>query len=133
MMHIRRVLALAVAVAVFGSASSALVAQQNNQQRKDQEKRSEQEQQDIQAMVRLVDAVMMGQQPAPTDIGITWEYNHFVKGSDGSTYIPFTVTIDRSKLANPSFAMYVRVVSKTPAAAPAPAGTGAKKDDARVV
>ena len=134
MMSIRRVLALAFAVAVVGSASSALAAQQNNQQRKEQEKRSEQEQQDIQAMVRLVDAVMMGQQPAPTDIPITWEYNHFVKGSDGSTYIPFNLTIDRSKLANPSAAMYVRVVSKTPAAAPAAAaGKGDKKDEARVV
>ena len=128
MMTIRRVLALAVAAAVFGSASPALVAQQNNQQRKDQEKRSQQEQQDIQAMVRLVDAVMMGQQPAPTDIGITWESNHFVKGADGSTYIPFNLTVDRSKLANPAAAMYVRVVSKTPAAAP----TAANKDQ-RVV
>ena len=131
MMTIRRVLALAVAAAVFGSASPALVAQQNNQQRKDQEKRSQQEQQDIQAMVRLVDAVMMGQQPAPTDIGITWENNHFVKGVDGSTYIPFNLTIDRSKLANPAAAMYVRVVSKTPPAAPAAASKDAK--DQRIV
>jgi hypothetical protein len=74
----------------------------------------------------------MGQQPAPTDIPITWEFNHFVKGSDGSTYIPFNLTIDRSKLANPATAMYVRVVSKTPAAAPV-ADPKAKKDDARVV
>jgi hypothetical protein len=131
MMNIRRVLALALAVAVFGTASPALRAQENNQQRKDQEKRSEQEQQDIQQMVRLVDAVMMGQQPAPTDIGITWESNHFVKGSDGSTYIPFNLSIDRSKLANPSAAMYVRVVSKTPAAAPAAAAKNDK--DQRVV
>ena len=131
MMNIRRVVALAVAAAVIGSASSALVAQ-NNQQRKEQEKRSEQEQQDIQAMVRLVDAVMLGQQPAPTDVGITWEYNHFVKGSDGSTYVPFNLTIDRGKLPNPAAAMYVRVVSKTPAAAP-PADPKAKKDEARVV
>ena len=80
-MNIRRVLALAVAVATVCAASPALVAQQNNQQnRKEQEKRSQQEQQDIQALVRLVDAVQMGQQPAPTDVGITWEYNHFVKG-----------------------------------------------------
>jgi hypothetical protein len=130
MMNIRRVLALAVAAAVFSTASPALVAQQNNQ-RKDQEKRTEQQQQDIQQMVRLVDAVMMGQQPAPTDVGITWDFNHFVKGSDGSTYIPFNLTIDRSKLANPSVAMYVRVVSKTPAAAPA---ANAKNDkDQRVV
>jgi hypothetical protein len=138
MMSIRRVLALAVALAVFGAASPAIEAQQNNQQRKDQEKRSEQEQQDIQQMVRLVDAVMMGQQPAPTDIGITWDSNHFVKGVDGATYIPFNLTIDRSKLADPAVAMYVRVVSKTPAPAPAAEANGKKdgkndKEQPRVV
>jgi hypothetical protein len=109
------------ALAVFTIASAVLVAQntQNNQQnRRDQERRSQQEQQDIQALVRLVDAVSMGQQPAPADIGIKWESSHFVKGSDGSTYIPFTVTID--KPAAP-VAMYVRVVNKGAAAAAAPA------------
>jgi hypothetical protein len=121
MMSIRRVFTVAAALALFSLASPALIAQnnQNNQQnRRDQERRSQQEQQDIQALVRLVDAVSMGQQPAPADIGIRWESSHFVKGSDGSTYIPFTVTID--KTATPGVAMYVRVVNKG-AAAPAPA------------
>ena len=40
-------------------------------------------------------------QPAPTDIPITWESNHFVRGADGTTYVPFTLALDRSKLARP--------------------------------
>jgi hypothetical protein len=120
MMNIRRVLAVVVA-AVFIGTSPALVAQQNNQQnKKEQEKRSQQEQQDIQALVKLVDAVMMGQQPAPTDIGIKWASNHFIKSADTSTYIPFNLEIDKSKLTMPAVAMWVRAVKKG-GAAPAPA------------
>jgi hypothetical protein len=121
---------LTVAVAVLTS-TSVLVAQtvQNNQQnRRDQERRSKQEQVDIETLVRLVDAVSMGQQPAPMDIGITWDSNHFVKGSDGSTYIPFTVVIDRP--ASPAVAMYVRVMNKgAAAAAPPPAAEQGRNND----
>ena len=112
-MKIGRVLTFAVAVAVLGAAP-ALVAQQNNQQSKrDQEKRSQQEQQDIQALVKLVDAVSMGQQPAPTDIAVTWESNHFVKGGDSSTYIPFSLVLDKSKIATPAAAVCARTRSTT--------------------
>ncbi len=103
--------------------------QQSNQQRREQEKRSQQEQQDIQALVKVVDAVSMGQQPAPTDIPVTWESNHFVKGSDSSTYIPFSLVIDKTKLTTPGAAMYVRVVSKSPAPAPVAAATGGRNDN----
>jgi len=119
-MHIRRVLTLAIAAATLAGAP-VLVAQQNNQQpnRRDQERRSQQEQRDIQALVQLVDDVATGKQPAPTDIGVRWEGNHFLRGADGSTYIPFTVAIDAAKLAAPGTAFYVRVVNKN--ATPAPA------------
>ena len=115
-MHIRRVLTLAVAVVTLAGAP-VLVAQQNNN-RRDQEKRSQQQQRDIQALVQLIDAVSTGKQPAPTDIAITWESNHVVKGADGSTYSPLNVAIDASKLPSPAAAMYVRVVSKEPAPKP---------------
>lgn len=121
-MHIRRVLTLAAAVATLAG-TPVLVAQQNNQQpnRRDQERRSQQEQRDIQALVQLVDTVAAGKQPAPTDIGVRWEGNHFIRGADGSTYIPFTVAIDATKLAAPGTAFYVRVVNKNATPAPAPA------------
>jgi hypothetical protein len=118
-MHIRRALTLAVAVATLSGAPVLLA--QNNQQpnRRDQERRSQQEQRDIQALVQLVDAVSTGKQPAPTDIGLQWEGNHFLRGADGSTYVPFTVAVDRTKLAAPGAGFYVRVVNKNAAAAPA--------------
>ena len=120
-MNIRRTLTAALAVASLAALSHPVVAQQNNQQnRRDQERRSQAEQRDIQALVQLVDAVATGKQPAPADIPVTWVGNHFVRGAEGATYIPFTVTVDASKLAAPGTALYVRAVSTAAAAAPAP-------------
>jgi hypothetical protein len=123
MMNIRRTFTAALAVAFLGALSHPVGAQQNQQQnRRDQERRSQAEQRDIQALVQLVDAVAAGKQPPPADISVTWVGNHFVRGAEGATYIPFTVTVDASKLAAPATALYVRAVSKAPAAAaPAPA------------
>ena len=91
-----------------------LGAPQDDEQesRRDQERRSQQEQRDIQVLVQIVDAAAEGTQPAPTDIGIQWEANHFIRGADGSTYIPFTLAVDASALAAPNTAIYVRAVSK---------------------
>jgi hypothetical protein len=66
----------------------------------------------------MVDAVTEGTQPAPTDIGVQWAANHFIKGADGATYVPFSVAIDTAALAAPNAALYVRAVSKN-ATAPA--------------
>lgn len=119
-MNIRRTLTAALAVASLAALSHPIVAQQNNQQnRRDQERRSQAEQRDIQALVQLVDAVAAGKQPAPADIPVAWVGNHFVRGAEGATYIPFTVTVDASKLAAPGTALYVRAVSMAAAAAPA--------------
>ena len=118
MMHIRRVLVVATAVAALAAAAPDALAQKvDKQTRKEQERRSKQEQSDIQALVQMVDAVNAGTLPAPADIAVAWESNHFVKSSDASTYIPFTVMIDPSKLASPGVALYVRAVEKAPAAA----------------
>ena len=138
-MQIRRVLALCVAVASV-TTSGPVFAQRNNddnrQQQQRQPQRSPQEQQDVETLVRLVDGVSTGQQPAPTDIPVTWEANHFVKGQSGDTYIPFTLTVDRSKLTTPGVALYVRVVDKNaaaaaPAAAPAAAAEGNQNNNER--
>lgn len=120
-MDIRRVLTLAVAVATLAGAP-VLVAQNNQQpNRREQERRSQQEQRDIQALVQMVDAVAAGKQPAPTDIGLRWEGSHFIKGAGGSTYVPFSLAVDATKLAAPGAALYVRVVNKNATPAPAPA------------
>jgi hypothetical protein len=107
---------LAVAATTLATAP-ALLARQNNQQpnRRDQERRSQQEQRDTQALVQMVDAIAAGKQPAPTDIAVQWEANHFMRGADGTTYIPFSVTLDAAKLAAPGVGLYVRVVGKSAA------------------
>src|ERR1041384_4408846 len=111
MMQIRRVFSLAVAVAMLAGGST-LVAQYNQPNRRDQERRSQADQKDIQALVQTVDAVAAGKQPAPADIPLRGEGNHFLRGGDGSTYIPFTIVADASKLPSPATAMYIRVVNK---------------------
>ena len=126
-MRIRRVIALAAAVTVLAT-SAPLVAQQRNDNNK-RPQRSKAELADLETLVRLVDGVAGGLQQAPADVPIAWESNHFVKGQDGITYLPFTLNIDRSKLGKSEVAFYVRVVSKTPAAAPAPAAEA--KGDAK--
>jgi hypothetical protein len=120
-MQIRRVLALFVALMVAAVSLSAQNAQ------KDEKKRNKQEQQDIEALVKLVDGVSMGQQQPPTDLAITWDSNHFVKGQDGKTYVPFTVALPSAKGA--PLVMYVRVIPKGGATTTASTGTSGKKDE----
>jgi hypothetical protein len=124
-MRIRRVLAIVVALA-FAITSAPVAAQKKDD--KKPPKRSKAEQADVETVVKLVDAVAGGTQPAPTDLAVTWESNHFVKGQEGMTYIPFTLNVDRSKLSKSDVAYYVRVVDKAAAAA-APAA--AKDKDAK--
>jgi hypothetical protein len=121
-MNSRRVLAFCFVLTVVGSAWVELSAQN-----KEQPKRTRQEQQDIETLVKLVDSAAAGQ-AAPSDVPVTWELNHFVKSADGSTYVPFTVAIDRSKLTRPAVSLYLRVASKQQLAAAAEA-RAAKKED----
>ena len=86
--------------------------------RREQEQQSQREQRDTQALVQMVDAVAAGTQPAPADVGLQWEGNHFMKSADGETYVPFTLAVDAAQLAAPGTALYVRAVST--AAAPSP-------------
>lgn len=81
---------------------------------------------DLDAIVRASNAVLMGQDPAPTDYALTFR-SDFLKAQDGKTFVPFTVTVDPSQVpAGQSVTFFVRVVAKTPPAAPAP---DARKDD----
>ena len=81
MMVIRRVVALAVAVALSGTFALAQSA------KPDTKKRSKQEQQEIEAIVKVVDGVMAGQ-PAPTDIQLTIT-PFFLKSQEQRTFVPF--------------------------------------------
>lgn len=120
-MQIRRILGCGVALALVAS-GGPLLAQRNNNNRNQQQQQRQQADPDTIALVQLVDAVAQGTQPAPSDIAVTWDSNHFVKGQGGITYIPFTITIDRAALpASGAAAVYIRAVDKNKPATPAPA------------
>ena len=107
-MKIRRVLAV-VAVLAFSVGALETAAQKNDN--KNQPKRSKTEQQDVDLSVSMVDRVIQGALPAPADYTLAWESNHFTKGQDGATYVPFTMVVDKA-LAGKQVAYYVRVVPK---------------------
>jgi len=118
--HMRVVVALCAALSLVAG-SSVLLAQKGDNKAKEV-KRSKAEQIDIDTLVTVVDNVAAGKIPAPTDVAITWSSSDFFRAPDGTTYVPFTVTIDKSKLASPTTAIYLRAADKAAAAAaPAPA------------
>ena len=136
-MHGRRVLILTVALAFVCTAGSSVLAQRNNNDKGKQPQRPPQEQQDVQALVTLVDNALMTDTgvPVPTpgaqapsapvtpkplafgggdknegDVSVKWISNHFVKGQSGDTYVPFTLAVDKGQLSKGA-ALYVRIVS----------------------
>jgi len=122
MKKMRGMVALCVALSVTAG-SSALLAQKVD--KKQEDKRSKAEQLDIAVLLKGVDTVAAGQ--AATNTTVTWESNHFIRSQDGTTYVPFTVQLDRSKLTAPTVALYVRVDSKGAAPA-APSKDNKDKD-----
>jgi hypothetical protein len=116
-MKLRRApLAALILAVVF---SSALIAQ------KDEKKQSDAQRKEIQNIVKIVDSVAGGQ-PAPNDLSLAWVHEDMLKAQGNKEYVPFTVSIDPSKVSG-NVALYWRVVSKDAAAAAAPAAQ--KKDD----
>ncbi len=110
MMFKNRVVALATVMAFAAAAS--LGAQAQKAAKQDEKKRSKQEQQEIETLVKLVDGVMAGQ-PAPSDVKMT-VIPYFLKSQENRTFVPFVLNVQNAPTAD--VAMYVRVVSPTPAA-----------------
>lgn len=107
MKKMRGMVALCVALSV-AAGSSALLAQKDD---KKEVKRTKAEQVDIDTLVSAVDAVSAGK-PAPAEISVSWESNHAFRAPDGTTYVPFTVKLDRSKLTTPTTALYIRLADR---------------------
>jgi len=142
-MHRRRSLVLAIVFGIVCTVTWPVLAQRNNNQNQNkQPQRPPQEQQDVQALVTLVDHALMTDTgvPVPTpgaqapaapvtpkplafgagdknegEIPVKWESNHFVKGQSGDTYVPFTIAVDKAQVAKGA-ALYVRIVSAEQAA-----------------
>jgi hypothetical protein len=110
----RNVLALASVALLL---ASPLFAQPKEQTRK----LSNDEKKELQAISTMLSA---GQGPA-NDLSMTWVGSDLLKAQGNKEYVPFTVTIDPSKLTAKKLSLYWRVVSKD---APAP-DPKAKKDD----
>lgn len=117
MMAIRRVVALAVALALSGTFALAQSA------KPDTKKRSKQEQKEIEEIVKVVDGVMAGQ-PAPTDIQMTIT-PYFLKSQEQRTFVPFVLDVKGAPAGD--VAMYVRVVN--PEAKPDPKADKDKKTE----
>ena len=114
MKKMRGIVALCVALTI-GAGTSVLIAQKADN--KKEVKRTKAEQLDIDTLVSVVDNLSAGRAAAPSDIAVTWDSNHFFRAPDGSTYVPFTVMVEKSKIATPSAAIYVRVANKDAAGA----------------
>jgi hypothetical protein len=87
------------AVLVAGLPSAALA-------QKDDKKRSKQEKEEIEAMVKMVDAAMAGQ-PAPSDVQIKIT-PVFLKSQEARMFVPFSLEL--TGLPEKDAALYVRVV-----------------------
>jgi hypothetical protein len=90
--------ALALAVAFVVSASAGLFAQKDKKQDEAQKK-------EIQNIVKLVDEIAAGQ-PAPSDLALAWVREDMLKAQGNKQYVPFTVSIDPSKIAGGTVAFY---------------------------
>jgi hypothetical protein len=112
---------------------NALLCTINLLAQKDQpkdKKQDEAQKKEIQAVVKVVDDVAAGQ-PAPNDFSLTWVREDVLKAQGNKEYVPFTVTVDPTKVSGGNIAFYWRVVAKdTAEPTPTPTATqGQKKDD----
>jgi hypothetical protein len=105
------------------ASSIGLVAQKGDK------KQDEAQKKEIQSIVKIVDDIAAGQ-PAPNDLSVAWLREDVLKAQGNKEYVPFTVSVDPSKVGGGTVAFYWRVVAKAAAAAPEPAA-GQKKDDKR--
>ena len=121
----RRVFPLVVLLVL----ASSIVPFAQNAPNKDEKKRDDAQKKEIQSIVKIVDDAAAGQ-PAANDLAISWVREDVLKAQGNKEYVPFTVSIDASKVTTPNVAFYWRVVSKN-AAAPMAAvpGDKDKKDD----
>ena len=110
----RRVIAVVAALAVALAAPAAF-AQQKGVDNKNQPKRSKQEQAEIEQLVKLVDGVMAGAQPAPTDIQLTLS-PYYMKSQEQRTFVPFVLNVTGAPATDAM--LFIRVVN--PSAQPDP-------------
>ena len=98
-------------------------------QNKDDKKRDDAQKKEIQNIVKLVDDAATAGQAAANDLSLTWLREDVLKAQGNKEYVPFTVSVDPSKVTGDKIAFYWRVVAKGGAPAVPEPAPGAKKDD----
>ena len=98
----RRLWPVAVCASVLMLAISAIAQDQEQENQFEEWQRVE-----LQPLVEVVNAALQGQ-VAPTEKPFQLKAD-FLKGSDGTTYVPFTLTIDPAKVGSSTVAMYLFV------------------------
>ena len=106
-MAIRRAMALVVALVM-----SATFAVAQQAPKKDEKKRSKQENQEIEQLIKVIDAAAAGQ-PVASEIGIAIEPFHFL-AAQNLTFVPFIMKLTNAPKTD--LAMIVRVVAPEAAA-----------------
>ena len=119
-MMLRR-LAFPLVLTIALTFTVSLLAQQKDKKQEEAQKK------EIQNIVSTVDAVAAGQ-AAPNDMSLAWIREDVLKAQGNKQYVPFTVSIDPSKVPGGTVAFYWRVVPKG-AVVEAPPAAGQKKDD----
>ncbi len=111
-MRTRARVALVTAAGIIASlAFSSPVINAQKDEKKEQRKLDKSERQELDALSAAVDSAVGGQ-PTSNTIDLTWVQNFFMKAQGGKEYVPFTVSVDASGLANTSAALYVRLVNR---------------------
>jgi hypothetical protein len=116
-MAFRRSFASISALTVVVASMSLVAMAQDKGKPPQPPKLSRDEQRRAEAMYQLVDNVNAGKVPAPADVMLTWS-NHFLLGSEGRTYVPYTLDIEPGKFTSFPVIMYVRLADRN---APPPA------------
>ena len=120
--------ALTLAIGLTAALSVAVAAQNPapTPPKKDDKKQAEALRKEGQEIFKLVDMAAAGQ-PTPNDFGIAWVHDDVLKAQGNKEYVPFSVSLDGSKIASPTLALYYRVVQQG-AGAPPPAPPSGKNE-----
>ena len=81
---------------------------------------TEEEDREIVSLATIVGAALQGQ-IVPTEEPFEW-VNDYLKSSEQTTFIPFTLSIEQAKLSTPTVAMYIFVAEEGAVARPAADG-----------
>ena len=65
---------------------------------------------EAQALSKLADGALAAQ-AGPNDFNVTWADEDFLKGPEGKEFVPFTVTLDPTKVPGGNLVLYWRVVA----------------------